>query len=732
MKHKIKKHIIFFAVFTVLVSSLYMIVNIVKKVEATKATAVDEFQKTILKTAKLHVEDALRVCQIMHKSNITSYESASEAMKEFVSKLGVAQVGNNLSWAKTYQQNNQEKSTNAEIPAIMFGDTSLSPQKDNNDNLVANNSAIEKALFTIKNDSNIDVSIMAKNNKGNSMLRIATTLSINEKLLLGSTFDDTPETSEIIRTLLARKNYMGVMKISTYNFLVVYEPIIDQYGEVIGAIEYLKNFADLEYVFENLESVRIGEDGYLWGLQLENSNSVMLKFYRDIKSSSLANNDPRHLKEIQDELPEIIDLAISNESKIQLKNVNILGKNSKFLVAFTYYKPWNLILGITINKDNLDTSAKNLESSISECSVMTIPIIVLLLVVAILLANVLAKKLLKEIEQISKSIKLMQKLECKTAIKDISSKKETLFISETEQLRITTLHLSESIFKHLSNIKSKVANFSECTKEMENKVGNIENNSENKNAKLSDIQNSLTQINKISEILNEDSIDAIQGIESSNIEIREGATLLSKLEDNAKSLMSDAQNVALQLSIIKEKADKISNVVSSIKSVGERINMLAVNASMEAEGNKETSAGFKDVANEITKLSDISAVSTMRISEMASTMCKSVSFGVSEMKNFSLIMQGCRDSIKNVRESVSVAQETTLELSPKFDELSKGIKTHTDNISNIEHNLTRLAEKSAENKSTIAQLHHRASTINAIVSTAIPMKLPQINADDLK
>ena len=88
-------------------------------------------------------------------------------------------------------------------------------------------------------------------------------------------------------------------------------------------------------------------------------------------------------------------------------------------------------------------------------------------------------------------------------------------------------------------------------------------------------------------------------------------------------------------------------------------------------------------------------------------------------------MHGCKDSIKNVRETVFVAQETTLELSPKFDELSKGISTHTDNISNIEKNLIKLSEKSTESKSVISSLSHKTTTINTIATVAIPSKLPK-------
>jgi len=727
MKFKIKKFITLFATIAVLVPALYMAFIIVDNVENAQKIARDEFYKITLKTAKMHIEDTLRVCQIMQKSNMVSHENASEAIKELIFKLGAAQISNNVLWAKTYKQSSPEISTNAEIPTIAFGENSITPQKDANENLSTNNAIVEKALTTIKNDTNIDVSIMAKTNDAGSMIRLATTLTTDGKPLLGSMYDDTPETSEIIRTLLARKLYMGMLNIKTNKYLAIYEPITDQYGEVIGAIEYLKNFSDMDFIFDAFENVRIGEDGYLWGLQLTGASSVKLSFFRDSKNSAFANDDLRNLKELEDEIPDIVDTAISTgDSKVILKNIETFDNNSDLLTAFALFKPWNLILGITINKNGLNVSAENLERQISSFGVMVIPVVVLLFIGTMFIATTISNIVVSEISRNTKVIELLKKFDCRSATKEISQPINKILIIEIEQMRNTTHQVIVSISKYLLDINSKVITLAERTKEMSDKSAHIEYNAEKKSTKLSDIQNSLSLINKTSTILNEDSSEAVKGIKSSIAEMKDEALLLTELEENAKMLMSDAQNVALQLSIIKDKADNIANVVNSIKSVGERINMLAINASMEAERNKETSGGFKDVANEITKLSDITAVSAMRISEMASTMCKSVGLGVGEMKKFSLIMNNCKDSIKNVREIVSVAQETTLELSPKFDELSKGIMAHTENITNIENTLVHLSEKSIESRNAIATLSHKTSTINAIASTVIPIKLPKI------
>ena len=116
----------------------------------------------------------------------------------------------------------------------------------------------------------------------------------------------------------------------------------------------------------------------------------------------------------------------------------------------------------------------------------------------------------------------------------------------------------------------------------------------------------------------------------------------------------------------------------------------------------------------------------MRISEMAVAMCRSVKAGVDEMRNFSAIMSASKESIKNVRETIVAAQNTAVELSPKFDDLLKGIASHAENISGMEETLSKLSEKSNESRTAATVLKTKISLI-AATDDAIKIKLKSIS-----
>src|SRR5206468_470610 len=89
------------------------------------------------------------------------------------------------------------------------------------------------------------------------------------------------------------------------------------------------------------------------------------------------------------------------------------------------------------------------------------------------------------------------------------------------------------------------------------------------------------------------------------------------------------------LSVIREKANDINLVVTTITKVADQTNLLSVNAAIEAEKAGEYGLGFLVLAREIRRLADQTAVATLDIDRMVREMHTAVSAGVMEMDKFS-------------------------------------------------------------------------------------------------
>ncbi len=738
MNYPIKKLSLVLAAFVMAVSWAVAFLAAANQTSAAKDSAQTQFDKIIQRAAKSRVEDMLRVCQIMQRLNAADYEAAATAIKTELSSMGAATTGVKYIWANKYQQNAPSDFQHAEIPVITFGQTSISPERPVSKEVkrpaLQNSAAIAGIMNDTKIDCHCDISILVKATDSGELLRLATTLKHNGEPMIGSTLDDTAKTSNITRTLLAHKTYYGTQKIGSMAYLAVYEPIFDQYGDVVGALEFLKGFADISYLFDMFENIRIGEEGTLWGLQLNGASAPTLVFMRETKTGEYPPDDVRNLRELKSDFPEIVETAVeTGDGKISFRKISPDNENTTHtdvFAAFSYFKPWNMVLGITVHSDNFSAGAEAVSAAVDKSLLMLLCAAALLFAAGMAFAHAAVRAAGENISAIAQSAAALRNADEKSARRTFAATaKFPVEISEIAAIKSAVVSAIKSTAMRNSELGKTAENTRVAAAEMSEKAEQVGKNTESEIGKLADLQSALASIEKTAEILNEAAENTVSGLDMSIAQMKGGSSLLAKLEDNARMLIADSQNVEFQLSDIKERADKIYAVVNTIKLVGERVNMLAVNAAMETERASNASAGFKSIAAEIGKLADSVSISAAQISDMADTMCKSVNSGVLEMKEFSLVMHSCRDSIRNVRETISAAQSTTLEIAPKFEELSRGIRAHAKNVSEIDSGIGTLARRSAETRSDIAELKRNAKNLTA-TAEAIKLKLENAsNAD---
>ena len=102
-----------------------------------------------------------------------------------------------------------------------------------------------------------------------------------------------------------------------------------------------------------------------------------------------------------------------------------------------------------------------------------------------------------------------------------------------------------------------------------------------------------------------------------------------------RQLVDSTASISSKLAIIREKADNITAVVTTITKVADQTNLLSINAAIEAEKAGEYGRGFLVVAREIRRLADQTAVATLDIENMVRLMQDAVSAGVMQMDKFS-------------------------------------------------------------------------------------------------
>jgi methyl-accepting chemotaxis protein WspA len=160
------------------------------------------------------------------------------------------------------------------------------------------------------------------------------------------------------------------------------------------------------------------------------------------------------------------------------------------------------------------------------------------------------------------------------------------------------------------------------------------------------------------------------------------AELASKGRDNTtrmasemKHLVDSTASVSAKLGMIREKADNINAVVTTITKVADQTNLLSINAAIEAEKAGEYGRGFLVVAREIRRLADQTAVATLDIETMVRHMQDAVSAGVMQMDKFA-------DEVRSGVGQVTSINQMTFEIIGEVQNLSDRFKLVNEGMRN--------------------------------------------------
>jgi methyl-accepting chemotaxis protein WspA len=153
-----------------------------------------------------------------------------------------------------------------------------------------------------------------------------------------------------------------------------------------------------------------------------------------------------------------------------------------------------------------------------------------------------------------------------------------------------------------------------------------------------------------------------------------GRSLLTNMETIMGHLMDATDSVSTKLSVIREKAENINTVVTTITKVADQTNLLSINAAIEAEKAGEYGRGFLVVAREIRRLADQTAVATLDIETIVRHMQDAVSAGVMQMDKFSGEVRFGVERVTQISEQTGQIIEEVQTLSDRFGQVSEGMR----------------------------------------------------------
>ncbi|MGA0039478.1 MAG: methyl-accepting chemotaxis protein [Pirellulales bacterium] len=194
-----------------------------------------------------------------------------------------------------------------------------------------------------------------------------------------------------------------------------------------------------------------------------------------------------------------------------------------------------------------------------------------------------------------------------------------------------------------------------------------------------------------------------------------GRSDLNDVGRSMEQLEAATSAFAERLSAIRERAEDINLVITTITKVADQTNLLSINAAIEAEKAGSYGHGFLVVAREIRRLADQTAVATLDIERLVEQMQAAVTAGVDEMGRFSDEVRAGVARVAGISASFSEVIGKVQTLSDRFDQVNKGMESQTSGASQIAEALVTLNDGTRTAAATLGEFKSAAGNMVASV-----------------
>ena len=174
-----------------------------------------------------------------------------------------------------------------------------------------------------------------------------------------------------------------------------------------------------------------------------------------------------------------------------------------------------------------------------------------------------------------------------------------------------------------------------------------------------------------------------QNVQQANANLEASKTALHELVREVGDFIQVENELADQLTHLKQDADQVKNVLGIIKDIAEQTNLLALNAAIEAARAGEHGRGFAVVADEVRKLAERTQKSLSEIEISVSTIVQSINDVSDKMSDNAQGMEKLTeisDEVEGKITDTSYEMERSVEVTRKSVEDSETIVKHTDEI----------------------------------------------------
>jgi methyl-accepting chemotaxis protein len=296
---------------------------------------------------------------------------------------------------------------------------------------------------------------------------------------------------------------------------------------------------------------------------------------------------------------------------------------------------------------------------------------IFIILISVVIIRLVVKKGLDPLDSIKKSLDEINK-----GAGDLTKKIDILRRDEVGEVAALFNSFIDQLRSMVLSIKESAHHVSSSSLEMTNSSQNLANVAQDQAASIEETSSGMEQIKATIDSVSDNAKNQASKADSTRSSMEYLATSINNINQNAQDanhMADETHNYAKEgeqvlvstvdsMREISSSSNKITEIVTIITDISDQINLLSLNASIEAARAGDHGRGFAVVAEEISKLADQTAQSSKEINKLILETNNKVDAGSRLVERTAESLRKIIDNVKNTASLMENIAKSTVDL----------------------------------------------------------------------